>query len=311
MFQPGCPAAYADPAYVASFGLGCLDLPACGGRLLVRPIPQTTRHDLAGASPVFACPAPHRALDDLRALGAPWVSVCLVPDPLQPFAWPALAEWATVVRELGPHQVIELHRSDATPSSHHRRMIRKAGRLPGLEIRREIDPAAFLPHWLRLYAHLAERHGHDRAPTHWLDALTLGAMLERPGTVVFSAWQGDELLGADWYLQQGRAVRAHLSAYSPRGYEHAVSYALLDQAMAGFRPEADLLDLGGVRSAHGAATEGLDHFKRGWGTTPRRRWLLGKVLDPAAYAALAPGQPAPDDAAYFPAYRAPTPTCPP
>ncbi len=65
-----------------------------------------------------------------------------------------------------------------------------------------------------------------------------------------------------------------------------------------FAGVADVIDLGGAPP--GPAGEGMAAFKRGWTGLTAPAWLCGRVLDPVAYARLAPEA---DPAGWFPAYR--------
>ena len=70
--------------------------------------------------------------------------------------------------------------------------------------------------------------------------------------------------------------------------------------------EDNLIDLGGGAGTEVTATDGLSLFKKGFANAERRNHLVGKVLDPEAYAALSGG----GGAAFFPAYRAPVASAP-
>jgi hypothetical protein len=305
--RPACTSAhgYRGRAYAESLGMATrlLELPACGGHLLVRPIAGSGRFDACGAYPVFSCDAPARLPEDIAALAAApqgLVSATLVADPLLDWDASALRGAFPHLRELAPHHVIDLDRGALPrPSSHHRRKLRQAAAHP-TEIRVEADPRTLGAAWAALYEVLVSEVGITGLRR--FSRAIFERMLVLPGTVVFTAWEGDELLGADWYLEDGDRVYAHLSAYAVAGYARAVSYPMLDFALRHFAARgARVLDLGGVPLVEGGG-RGLAQFKQGWATRALPAWLCGRVLDAAAYARL--GTPMPVQAAdYFPRYR--------
>lgn len=292
---------YRSRRYAESLGMAArlLELPACGGQLLVRAIGGTGASDACGTYPVFSCDRPARLADDIASLGTELVSVTLVADPLTPWDAAALASTFPVMRPLAAHYVIDLDRVDFQPSSHHRRKLRKAAE-QNTEIRIEPDPPALAPRWTELYGVLIAQVGITGLRR--FSGQIFARMLAVPGTVLFTAWDGETLLGADWYFEDGERVYAHLSAYSQAGYARAVSYPMMDAALRHFATRgARVLDLGGVPTVEGGG-RGLAHFKEGWATRTLPCWLCGRVLNPARYAELAaPAGPLSVD--YFPRYR--------
>lgn len=292
---------YRSRAYADALGMAerIIELPSCGGLLLARSLRGRDAMDACGAYPVFSCAAPERLGEDIGCLLDGLVSVTLVADPLTPWDSTALAQSFPVMRPLADHYVIDLDRPDRQPSSHHRRKLRQAAG-HNTEIRIESNPVALAPQWTQLYRVLIEQVGITGLRR--FSAEIFGRMLTVPGTVLFTAWDGDTLLGADWYFEDGDLIYAHLSAYSLPGYARAVSYPMLDAALRHFAARgARVLDLGGVPLVEGGG-RGLAQFKQGWSTRTLPCWLCGRVLDPIRYAEL--GATASSKSAdYFPRYR--------
>lgn len=289
---------YASSAYAGAFGHALLPMPACGGNLALRSIAGSPFHDASGSYPVFSCPRPRNLAEDISELPVGLVALSMVPDPLLDFGPPDLRGSFPLVRPLGEHYVVALDGHRRGPSSHHRRMLRRAARYR-IECRREAAPAAFLDRWVDLYATLVQRAG-IRGLRRFSKSI-FRAMLSVPGTVVFTGWEDDELLGADWYYQDEDRVYAHLSAYTHRGYECSASYPMLDAAITHFRGRASIIDLGGVPTL-AAPSDGLRQFKSGWATGARPAWFCGKAPDLAAYLRLSGGRP-PSAHEFFPHYR--------
>jgi hypothetical protein len=287
------PQGYASAAYVRALGQVPVPLGATGGHLIERPIVGTDLTDLTGPYPLFTCGDWSALAPAIAALSPGPVTLTLVIDPFSPFSAEELAAIFPICRKLHDHWVIDITQPLA-PSKHHRRKLRE---YPAPRI--EAGPAdpTFGPAWAGLYAHLIDKK--DIQDARAFSAESLGAQLAVPGAHLVTAWEGATLLGADlYYLDRGRAF-AHLSAYAPEGYARSVSYPMLAAAVDYLRPLADVIDLGGA--AAGAAGQGMAHFKAGWTGQTRPSQLCGKVLDPAAYARLAPGA---DPDGFFPAYRA-------
>lgn len=276
-----------------------IELPSCGGLLLERSVRGSDARDACGAYPVFSCAAPLRLSEDIARLGDELVSITIVADPLIPQYGAALAQSFPVMRPLADHYVIDLDRLGSQPSSHHRRKLRQAA-ATNTEIRIEGDPGALTAQWTQLYGVLIAQVGITGLRR--FSAEIFGRMLAVPGTVLFTAWDGVTLLGADWYFEDGERVYAHLSAYSLAGYARAVSYPMMDAAMRHFAGRgARVLDLGGVPLIEGGG-RGLAQFKQGWSTRTLPCWLCGRVLNAARYAELMASS-GPSSADYFPRYR--------
>jgi hypothetical protein len=101
-----------------------------------------------------------------------------------------------------------------------------------------------------------------------------------------------------WCEHAGVAV-SHLTAANTLGYANGANYALNAAAIAHFGGAA-MVDLGGGAGLVDDPDDGLAQFKRGFANAEAVAYLCGAVLDPARYAALAAGGPAPG---FFPAYR--------
>lgn len=303
MSESGPPIAcgYQCRSYSEALGMASrlLRLPGCGGHLLIRDIGTTGLQDACGAYPVFSCLEPDRLGDDIRALDDGLVSVTLVADPLLNWRSGSLERVFPVVRPLGDHFVVDLQVGSFLPSSHHRRALRKAA-AHSTEIRIDADPVTFATEWTGLYQVLIAHAGITGLRR--FSEPIFSRMLAVPGTVMFTAWDRDTLLGADWYYDDGERVYAHLSAYSEAGYVRAVSYPMMDAALRHFAAcGARVLDLGGVPVVEGGG-RGLAQFKVGWSTRRLPTLLCGRMLNGAEYVRLSAGEsPTADD--YFPIYR--------
>lgn len=295
------PCGYCSRDYAEALGMASrlLLMPACGGQLLVRKVGSTGLEDACGAYPVFSCREPDGLADDIESIGDGLLSLTLIADPLLGWTRGQLERSFELVRPLGAHHVVDLDRLPLPLDRHHRRALRKAAAFD-TEIRIEAEPAAFALAWTALYEVLVAKAGITGLRR--FSAAIFDRMLAVPGTVVFSAWDGDTLLGADWYFQDGPRVYAHLSAYSAAGYARAVSYPMMDAALRHFAAQgASVLDLGGVPLLAGPGS-GLARFKQGWSTRMLTALLCGRVLDRAAYVGLG-GSTDPAADGYFPAYR--------
>lgn len=305
------PQGYASPAYASavSSGASVVPLGATGGHVTQRPIAGSDRVDWAGPYPLFDC-ADWGGLAQAVAGPLPGdpVSLTLVTDPFCPLAPAALAQTFDICRVLHDHWLIDLTQP-LTPSRHHRRKLRQAGRA---EIQAGPATPDEMPHqtpdqsadFARLYAALVAKK--EITDLRAFSAQSLSAQLAVPGAHLVTAWAEGVMIGADlYYLSRGVAY-AHLSAYAPEGYAQSVSYPMIAAAAEYFRPLAQVIDLGGVPAvAAGQKGGGVGHFKRGWTDLNRPSYLCGKICDREAYGALTRELPSDQtQTGYFPAYRA-------
>jgi hypothetical protein len=291
--------AYAHPAYAASldeFGTP-RPLAGCGGWLLERSIPGATYRDAMGCYPLFACRDWSRLPEDLNALGEDLVSVVVVADPFGA-GDEFLRRCFDRVIPFKEHFVVDLARPEVSPSSHHRRYIRRALREHIVE--RVVAPTGFSEEWTRLYGNLIERHGIRGLPA--FSPRALAQQLAVPGMVVWRARRDGETVGATLWLQHGDVAYYHLGAYADAGYRSRASFALFSTAIEAFAAMGvRWLDLGGGAGAGATeAEDGLTRFKRGWASGSRTVYLCGRVLAPTHYRRLTESLP---PTGYFPAYR--------
>ncbi len=284
---------YSSPHYFAALGESGVPLGQTGGSLITRSISGSNQTDLAGIWPLFTCQNWAGLAADIDALKTDHVTVTLVSDPFAPLSQADLGAIFPICRPLHDHWVIDLL-APPSLSKHHRRELRKV--LPP-QIVAGPPPSDLAIGWAQLYAHLVSKKNIQDSRA--FSAQALAAQLAVPGAQVVTAWQGSTLLGVDlYYLNRGVAY-AHLSAYSPSGYEASVSYPMMAAAMDYFATMAQFIDLGGAPA--GSAGPGIARFKAGWTSQTRKTFLCGKVLNPEAYRQLAP---AADPDGWFPAYRA-------
>ncbi|MCX5512701.1 hypothetical protein C3941_03610 [Kaistia algarum] len=291
---------YRSHSYARSFGEASeiIALPRSGGHLIARSVGPGLA-DLASVYPIFCCQDWSGLADDIRALKGSFVSATIVTDPFSAPDLPDLLEGFDIVRLLHEHYVVDLKAGDsAYPSRHHRRKLRSFCGENDIRIENSRLDSDYLDRWVLLYQFLVDRKQITDVRTFSRDVFE--RQMGVPGLTVFSAWRDNDLLGSDWYFQDGDNVYAHLSAYSDAGYERAVSYPLMQAAIEYFRPIAKFLTLGGVPA--GAATNGLAYFKAGWATRVLPTYLCGAVLCEAEFLRLNGGI-SPIADGYFPRYR--------
>lgn len=287
---------YADPGYaqaLAEFGTP-RRLPRCGGWVLIRPIPHTPHHDAMGCYPLFSC-ADWRGLAADMADLADVVSVALVADPLAPVTPDDLRRaFPDVARPFKTHYVTDLTQPAAV-SRHHRYYARRA--LRSVTVAAAPDPPALLETWTALYAELTTRHGLTGIRAFSRQAFA--QMLALPGLVALTATHGDAIVAMQLWLVQGDVATSHLTAGSAAGYAVRATYALYWHALHHFAGRVRRLNWGGGAGLGTDAADSLAQFKRGWANTHRTALFCGRIIDHAAYAALADGR----GDTYFPAYR--------
>lgn len=215
-------------------------------------------------------------------------------DPFCPLRGCDLEDVFDICRRLHEHRLIDLT-APVVPSIHHSRKLRNSGQF-SIEML-EAD-SSFMPEFWSLYRELVVRK--RISDLRGFSQEVIAQMLAVPGGRLVIARKCGRLLGADLYYQEGRTLRAHLSAYSNEGYANSVSYTMMAAAIENFRGSVDVMDLGG--SPVGGATGGVDgvaFFKSGWTKLTRTSFLCGKVYDHDIYTKLSNGLSIP----WFPIYR--------
>jgi len=293
--------AYLHPSYVGSLaGHGSpRRLTNSGGWILEREIPGSHRRDAMGPYPVFCCDDWHGLaadLDELRDSG--FVSVVAVTDPMLDAATPAELGAFDVARPFKTHYLTDLTvPSEQAVSGHHRSCVRRAARK--LDWDRPHDTPAHLEEWCALYEHLAARHAITGLRRFSVEAFR--AMLALPGAILMRALYQGKVVGAQLFLIHDNVAHAHLAAFDETGYRLGASYLLDWAALDELRHRVRYINWGGGAGLAETDTSGLAQYKQGWATDRRITYLLGSILDRAAYNRLTGLDNA--DSSYFPAYR--------
>lgn len=297
------PAGYADPSYAAALSeIGApRRLQRSGGSVLVRAIGGSGSVDAMGPYPLFSCPRWEALAEDIDDLRDELVSLVVVPDPF--------GSWTTVQLEASfpdrcvpfkEHFVVDLSRPPLESATrHHRRDAARALRRTQVAV---VDDApAFLDDWEALYRTLIARHD-VRGPAVFSRA-SFAHQLRVRGLVAFRAERDGALVGGALWFVDGAVAHYHLAAYSDKGYEQGVSYALVATALRYFAGQGvEWAALGAGAGLQGRASDGLSRFKAGWATGTRTAYLCGRILDKERYRELTRSNSARSE--FFPAYRA-------
>lgn len=297
--------AYASPFYarsLAEFG-DPLPLPECGGWLLERAVPGSSRRDAMGCYPLFSCCDWTKLDDDLDRAGKQLVTVALVVDPFSPLARNELETCFDRVIPFKEHFIVDLDLpSERHVTRHHRYYARKS--LNTAKVHAVTDPARHLDEWVGLYANLIARH--QLRGIKAFSRESFRRQLEVPGLVMFTAVQEERTIGAQlWYIQ-GNVAYSHLTAVNDEGYGCRATYGIYWTAIETFKQcfagKVRWLDLGAGAGLGCGQNDGLAEFKRGWSSGTRPAFFCGRIFDPPTYAELSRAVLA-DPAGYFPAYR--------
>ncbi|MFN8623855.1 MAG: GNAT family N-acetyltransferase [Chloroflexota bacterium] len=297
----GAALGYRDPRYVDSLTEwgDPMPLPRSGGWLLARPTPIGGLRDARGPYPLLAC-ADWEALDtDLAALAGDLVSVVGVTDPFGAYDEALLHRtFGDLVRPFRRHYIVDLEQVGQRPWS--RKLEQTARRaLRSVEIEVLDEPAVHAATWSELYRNLIDRHGVTGIRA--FSAASFERLLAMPGVTLLLARSGDRILGGQVYLRQGDVVHCHLGAVTPEGYQLDTFHAMDRVSLERFAGTARWLDLGGGQGDP-EGQDGLARYKARWATDSRWTWLVGRILDPDAYAHLVAVTDS-ADSPWFPAYR--------
>jgi len=287
---------------MAEFGQP-MELPHCGGWLLQRLIPATTRNDAMGCYPLFCCRDWSKLSIDMDTCAEKFVSVALVLDPFTTLSAEELKRSFDIVRPFKDHYIVDLSMPfDQHVKRHHRYYARKSLR----EIKVEIvnNPQDYLQEWKTLYETLVRRH-----QLSGIKAFSITCFRQQftiPGLVMFRATCRDQVIGAQLWYVQGNVAYSHLTAVNDVGYASRATYGIYWTAINVFKEhfanEVRYLDLGAGAGLSANGNDGLSEFKRGWANDRRIKYFAAKILDRKAYADLSKDRGSVDDG-YFPAYR--------
>lgn len=294
-------AGYVHAAYAASFSTAGepLELPAAGGWLIKRAIPNSTAYDAMGCYPLFACSRWSQLGEDLAALQPELVSLALVADPFGDYTAGDLAELFDVVSLFKQHYVVDLQPGwEQRIAENHRRNARKA--LRDVQVEVVAQPQAVAGEWVELYQNLIRRH-QIRGVAAFSPA-SLACQLAVPGLLLLRASAQGETVGMTLWVIQNDVAYYHLAAYSDRGYMLRSSFALFWRAFEELQGRVSQLGLGAGAGLQ-SGDDGLTRFKRGWSTGVRPAYFCGKIFQPETYAAIVAARRG-LQTAYFPLYRA-------
>lgn len=292
---------YASEGYSKTFSLPRLWLPGSRTHVLLRPIPGTDRVDAMGCYPLCVLTGADGLEADwelLRAKGV--VSLVLVTDCLSQPPAESLAHHFELCRLFKTHYTYDAKAPNADYSKHHRDRIRRA--LKSCEVR-QVPLAEHLDEWMACYSTLVEKKGISGIQD--FDRSYFQRLAEVPGFFLVGAFVDGKMESGHIWLRHERWGYAHLAASTPVGYRLRCAFPIYDFAIRGMREQC-VIDFGGGAGLSTDGQDGLSQFKRGFANGERSNLLCGKVLDSAAYAALAAAR-GTTNTSFFPAYRAPLP----
>lgn len=291
---------YLHPQYVQSFTeFGTpLGLPRCGGWLLRRQIPGTSHQDLTGCYPLFACKDWSGLSFDLDLLQEQYVSVAIVPDPMNadPTILKSCFPRVTPFKE---HFVTDLSKPlEKIVSKHHSHYSKRA--LEQVSVEECEAPMDHLDDWMDLYGFLVKKRG--------LKGIQAGSrtmfqtQFRIPGMTMFRASHNGQTVGLHLWSIHHHVAYGHLGATNDQGYSLMASYALYWFALSRLAERVPWANLGGTAGISDRGDNGLHRFKTGWATGTKTAYFCGRILNQERYTEIAKmARSSPSD--YFPAYR--------
>lgn len=294
---------YAHPQYALSlreFGEP-LELPRCGGWVLVRPIPGTPYKDAIGCYPLFSCRDWTKLREDLLEIGSDLVSLSLVIDPFSGVTLEYLWKNFDLVKPFKTHYIADLsYPLESFVDVDHRYNARKSIKMMDVEVC--YQPVQYLIEWTKLYKNLICRHNIKNISAFSRECFDI--QLKIPGMVMFIGKQKNNIIGANIVIIRDQVAYDHLSAYSNEGYNIRASYGIKWKLLA-YLNEQNIryLDLGGMAGTKEDPSDGLAKFKRGWSNEQRMVYISGRVFDRKKYDYICQQYQIKNND-YFPAYRA-------
>ncbi len=284
---------------LAEFGMP-RELPACGGWILERTIPNRDERDAMGCYPLFVCRDWRKLPQDLAEIGKDLVTLALVTDPFADISEKFLHQQFDIAKPFKGHYIVDLSRPlENSINQHHRYYARRS--LREIEVEVCLEPVKYLTEWMHLYGNLTERH-QIRGMRAFSEESFRG-QLTTPGMILFvGKWRG-EVVGAHLVAVHGHVAYSHLAAFSSDGYQNFCAYGIYRITLEYLAKQGTcFFDIGATAGLDTAVGDGLDRFKRGWSTMTRMVYFCGKVFDSDRFALICHDRQA-GDTAYFPAYR--------
>jgi hypothetical protein len=277
---------YSHPDYAHSlteFGEP-LELPACGGWVLVRPIPGFPAKDAMGCYPLFSCQDFSKIGIDLEKLKRDLVSLVLVTDPFIEIEPQVLAQNFDIAKPYKKHFIVDLTNNFelTVPRRTHKQYARKSLR----DIRVEIilRPEEMLDEWFELYQNLIARHNITGIQA--FSKTCFAKQLQLPGLfmAVGRMNSNNDIVGILLLINHGNHAYAHLIAVSQIGYSYNASYGLYWEAFKYLESiHCQYCWLGAAAGINDDPTDGLSMFKKGWSSSTRLAYLCGKIINREMY----------------------------
>jgi hypothetical protein len=296
------PTGYQHPAYAHSlseFGTPHR-LPASEGWILERGIPGSTDRDGMGCYPLFTCRDWRKLHIDMTGLAKDLLTLVLVTDPFADVDRAYLEGCFDLVKPFKCHSIVDLSQPlEKSVNKHHRYYTRKSLREIEVEVCHE--PSRYAGEWIRLYAHLVQKHGISGIRA--FSPECFHKQLNTPGMVLFVGTRRGEVVGAHWIAIQGDVAYSHLAAFSTVGYQTHAAYGIYWMTLEYLAShKVRYCDLGAAAGLGEKSTGGLGRFKQGWSEVTRMAYLCGRIFDFPKYTETCRRNRI-GSTDYFPAYR--------
>jgi hypothetical protein len=292
---------YADS--LAEFGHP-RELSACGGWVLVRPIPDFDARDAMGCYPLFVCQDFMKIHDDLEKLKNDLVSLVLVTDPFADIEPQYLMEHFDLAKPFKRHLITTLHNNlELSINKHHRYYARKS--LRDLDVEIVAQPEEMLDAWCELYQNLIARHNITGIQA--FSRACFERQLRLPGLVMIAGRvkSTNEVVGIHLVINQGEFSYSHLAAFSENGYKISAAYGIYWETLNYLKAtNCQYFDLGAMPGLQDDSGDGLSRFKKGWSDNSRLVYLCGKIFNMGQMDLLIKNNSSITKADYFPPYRA-------
>ena len=295
--------AYGAEAFVRSFEAHgeVVELPNSGLSLIRRPI-EGGYYDLTGVYPFSMCPKWSELPKDLphiKELDA--VSIVLITDPFcEVDARNALENWAHCSRYKN-HYTINFHDDWRQQLGGKVRGICKQS-LAAHDVN-IVEPNQDwgIKFW-RLHQHLVEKHKISGMGNMTLSMLQ--QQLMAPGTLISTAENNGDLLGAMILMVNDDKCFWYLAATDARAYKAKTNYALIYNTLIHLEGLGiKWINLGGNAGEQDDESNGLSRFKNKWANEERYSLLCGDIINPKIYKQLSHSVKQDRENPYFPAYR--------
>lgn len=276
-----------------------LFLHRANGWLIKRQIPNSPLYDAMGPYPLFFCKNWDFLIEEIDSIKDQVLTVALVIGPFEDIPKEAFTHHFDIFQSYKDHYVLDttLPYHEIISRSHQHAALKS---LRKIEVDLQISPNIDIDEWCYIYNKLIQHHNITG-----IRAFSYESMLNQiaiPNTHYYRALCDGEIIGGNLFFIQNDVAYYHLSCSTETGYKLHANYATIWTAIIDLSKKVRFIGFGGGTKTNDGKLDGLSQFKKGWSSSTKKSFFLGKINNKQQYMDLLENKSI-SDIAWFPAYR--------